>query len=281
MVIEKYKISVVIISYNQGNYLEETIESVISQSYSNKEIILIDGGSSDNSKDIIKKYQNDFSFWVSEKDDGQTDAIKKGFNKCSGDIIGWINSDDIIFPNALQYIANKANNVGTCDGVFYGGFYFIDSQSKKQEKFKSHRFNYFIAKTLGPTISQPGSFWGKKIYDEIGGLNDTFHYGMDLDLFCNFLFNGYPFYYTGKFHSGFRKHETQKGHSLKYLELCNRDFKIIQERYNYNRVPKSKKWIARFLQILIRLFTGYYFGVVLFRLKTRKSFRKYATEYTE
>jgi len=278
---KNYKISVVIISYNQGQYLEETINSVINQSYHNKEIILIDGGSSDNSIDIIKKYSDKFYYWISEPDNGQSDALIKGFDKCTGDLIGWINSDDLLLPEALQAIINKANKVGNCNGVFYGGFYFVDTNGKPQEKFKNNKFNYFISKTLGPNISQPGTFFSKKAYENIGGLNTTFSYAMDLDLFCNFLFNDYPFYYTGKFHAEFRKHSFQKGHSLEYLQQCEMESEIINEKYGFNKTSKSRKRVARLLQILIRIFNGYYLQIILFRLKQRKTISQFKTTYSD
>ena len=100
---KKYpKITVVTPNYNQGAYIEETINSVLNQNYPNLEYIIMDGGSTDGSLEIIKKYENELTYWVSEKDAGMYDALNKGFSKSSGDIMCWINSDDLLMPNALQ-----------------------------------------------------------------------------------------------------------------------------------------------------------------------------------
>src|SRR5687768_8040118 len=97
-------ITVVTPSYNQGGYLEETIRSVLRQGYPRLEYIIIDGGSSDNSVEIIQKYSNQLAYWVSEKDQGQANAINKGFARATGEIMGWVNSDDLLLPGALHRI---------------------------------------------------------------------------------------------------------------------------------------------------------------------------------
>ena len=228
-----YKLSIVIVSYNQAQFLEETILSVINQDYTNKEIILIDGDSTDDSLEIIKKYASNFSFWVSEPDEGQSDALIKGFSKCTGDLIGWLNSDDLFMPDALKIVAAKARKVKNINGVFYGGCYFIDESGNIQDRFKYEPHISFITKTIGPTISQAGTFFGREVYYSVGGINKNLKYGMDRDLFCNFLFSSIPFYYTGKYLAKFRKHINQKGKSKEYLKICKSENRYIDEKYGF------------------------------------------------
>lgn len=275
------KISIIIISYNQGCFLEETINSVINQNYEDKEIILIDGGSTDESPSIIKKYASYFKYYVSEKDEGQADAIIKGFSRADGDLITWINSDDLLLPGTLEAVKNKANQVPNREGVFYGGCFIIDKYGRVQDRFRYERFNYFISKRLGPTISQPGTFFSLKAYNSIGGVKKNFHYCMDKELFCNLLFCGYQFYYTNLYHAKFRKYSEQKGHSKLFLQKCADEEKYIHEAYNFHKVTKISKQIARSLQVFIRFVNGYYFHTAFFRIKIRKSFRQYLAKYIE
>ena len=108
------KITIITPSFNQGNYLEQTIDSVLSQNYSNLEYIIIDGGSADNSVDIIKKYEKHLAYWVSEKDKGQTNAINKGLKIATGDIVNWLNSDDYYEPDALHKVADAFDEKNEC-----------------------------------------------------------------------------------------------------------------------------------------------------------------------
>jgi glycosyltransferase involved in cell wall biosynthesis len=115
---EKFpKISIVTISFNQSAFLEETINSVLGQKYPNLEYIIIDGGSTDGSTDIIRKYENQLSYWVSEKDGGMYEALQKGFNKSSGEIMGWINSDDLLQPNSLFLLAKVFSEYPECNWI--------------------------------------------------------------------------------------------------------------------------------------------------------------------
>ena len=99
------KISIVMPSYNQVEFIERSILSVLNQNYPNIELIIIDGGSTDATIDIIKKYEKSIAFWVSEKDQGQSDALNKGFKRCTGEIYGWLNSDDVYLPNVFKSVS--------------------------------------------------------------------------------------------------------------------------------------------------------------------------------
>lgn len=275
------KISIVIVSYNQAAFLEDTILSVLNQEYSNKEVILIDGGSTDSSLQIIKKYADKFTYWVSEPDKGQTDAIVKGFSKCTGEIISWINSDDLLEDNVLNVVALKADTVKTVNGIFYGKCLIIDENGKKQDISVHEKFNYYISKKLGPCISQPGTFWGRDAYIAVGGLNTKLQYGMDLDLFNNFMFSGYPFYYTSKIHARFRRYSNQKGHSKEFLEKCNIETTQLNKKYNFTTISRQTKIMARIAQVFLRIVNGYYIKTLAFRYNQRRSLSEYNSTYSD
>ena len=131
------KISVITPSYNQGNFIEETIRSVILQNYPNLELIIIDGGSTDNTIEILNKYDLWISYWVSEKDNGQSNAINKGLKIATGQLIGWQNSDDIYFPNAFYEIV-KAFNKDRKSSIYFG------HQAKINYKSNITHINYFV-----------------------------------------------------------------------------------------------------------------------------------------
>jgi|ERR1035437_5129175 glycosyltransferase involved in cell wall biosynthesis len=180
------KISIVTPSFNQGKYLEKTILSVIGQNYPNLEYIIIDGGSSDNSVEIIKKYEKHLAYWVSEKDNGQSNAINKGLKKISGDIFNWLCSDDYLEPGSLLYIGEAfVNNKN------------IHCYSGKLRQFSASGTIGYYGNMLQPlwedtirirVLKQPSVFFSKYAAEKMGPLNENLHYCMDGDWLYRFLF---------------------------------------------------------------------------------------------
>lgn len=158
------KITVVTPSYNQGHFIEDTIQSVLSQNYDNLEYIIMDGGSTDNTLDILDKYKQVLSFCISEKDRGQGHAINKGFSLASGEIYCWLNSDDYLLPGTLQTIAEVFVKNPEIDFV-YGQGLAIDETSKEIEKV--HVPYYFDRYYRIPTLLQPACFWRSSIHEPI------------------------------------------------------------------------------------------------------------------
>lgn len=174
-------ISVVTPSYNQADYLEETIQSVLSQSYPHVEYIVMDGGSTDGSVKILERYDEEIDHWVSEPDDGQTDAIAKGFDRASGDILCWLNSDDLMKPGTLNVVAGIFENDPELD-LIYGDteYLYPDGSTKLKPRL---RYEYPIMLYAFNLIPQPSSFFTAEAYGEAGGLDPDFDYTMDYDLF--------------------------------------------------------------------------------------------------
>ena len=180
------KISIVTPSFNQGQYIEQTIRSVLDQGYPNLEYIIIDGGSTDNTVEIIKKYADRISYWVSEPDKGQSDALNKGLAKCTGDIFNWINSDDWLEPGALEKVA-EAFSVNDADIICGYSRIFKDTNGEEMMKHRSELFNDTEATLVRQRINQPGMFYKFPVIRDLGGINSNLHYSMDLELWFKYL----------------------------------------------------------------------------------------------
>lgn len=172
-------VTVVTPSYNQGHFIRETIESVLSQDYSPIEYMVIDGGSNDETMEILKKYGERF-YWVSEKDKGQSDGINKGWRRANGAILAWLNSDDIYLPGAISRAVDFLKNHPEMAAV-YGEGYHIDENGRIIERYPTEPFN---RQRLVETcfICQPTVFVRRSVLEEVGFLEESLKYCMDYDL---------------------------------------------------------------------------------------------------
>ena len=197
------KISIVTPSYNQVAYLEQTILSVLEQQYPNLEYIIIDGGSSDGSVDIIKKYADRLHYWVSEKDEGLYHAIQKGFEQSSGEIMGWINSDDMLHRSALFSVAE----ILSIDGIewFTGTGTLYDEAGRTIRAAKSRHWSkyHFLMKDY-QWIQQESTYWKRSLWERAGGRMDlSYKYAGELELWNRF-FRLAPLYSGDCLVGGFR-----------------------------------------------------------------------------
>ena len=173
------KLSIITPSFNQGQFIEQCINSVINQDYPNIEYLIIDGASSDQTVDIIKKYEANITYWVSEKDSGQTSAINKGIIKSSGEIVAYLCSDDYYAPGIAKFIMNKFISDPNLD-MIYGNCTFVDEQGYIQRHKKSINFsrNKLLRRNI---IWQPTVFIRKYVFDEVGLFDEELHYAMDYE----------------------------------------------------------------------------------------------------
>jgi glycosyltransferase involved in cell wall biosynthesis len=175
------KISIITPSYNQARFLEDTIRSVLDQNYPNLEFIIIDGGSTDGSVEIIKRYHDRLFFWESKPDDGQYNAINKGFDKSTGEIMAWLCSDDTYHPGTLNFVGRFFLGNPHVD-IILGGWDYIDSRGNvlwtEYGKYNRKEFLHGVGR-----VGQPAVFWRRKVYETIGPLSEEFSHWMDGEYF--------------------------------------------------------------------------------------------------
>ncbi|NTV48330.1 MAG: glycosyltransferase [Geobacteraceae bacterium] len=189
-------ITIITPSYNQADFLEATIRSVLMQNYPNLEYIVIDGGSTDGSIEIIHRYQDRLAYWVSEPDTGQCQALNKGFVRATGDWMAWLNSDDIFLPEALWAVARTIRSNPECEWIV-GAVDFVDADLKPMGVFKpicrtDDWLDFVCTKRKnGTALPQAGSFWSRKAWNAAGQLDESLHYAMDHEYWGRLAYNGF------------------------------------------------------------------------------------------
>jgi len=179
-------ISIVTPSYNQRQFLETAIKSVTEQAYPNLEYIVMDGHSTDDSQQILQKHSKKIDYWCSEPDEGQSDAIAKGFARAKGEILGWINSDDAFFPNALMKVGEYFAARPDIDLVL-GGTAYTDQDGRVTSCYERPKPLMWFARHGITYFGQQGMFFRRKLYEEIGGIRRDFHFLMDTELLYRIL----------------------------------------------------------------------------------------------
>jgi glycosyltransferase involved in cell wall biosynthesis len=269
------KISIITPSYNQSQFLEKTILSVLNQNYPNLDYIVIDGGSMDESVDIIRKYEDYLSFWISEKDDGQADAINRGFKLAQGDLIAWQNSDDIYLPNSFLEVATTVKNNPAVDLVF-GNILLID---KSDLVIKEMRFVPFLVDHLlyaGWNLSSQAAFWSRRLMNAAGPLKNT-DVLFDFDWFIRLGGISRKVKFKRKFLGCYRIHGKSKFSLISQESRWPVFFEILKEHnikikrdVAWNKQFRRKKFKVLFRKVLYHIIqgeSGYLVGAFLRKLK--------------
>jgi glycosyltransferase involved in cell wall biosynthesis len=201
-------VSIITPSFNQVDYLEETILSVLDQDYENIEYIIVDGGSTDGSRDVIRNYEKRLSKWISEDDLGQTDAINKGFAIANGDILAWLNSDDTYLPFAVtEAVGFLEDNPHV--GMVYGKAYYVDETGQRVARYPAGPTDYQGLRRGITTIPQQTMFFRSIIWRMVGPLDPSFYYAMDYDLWTR-ISSVSPIGFHNKFMANFRLQSASK-----------------------------------------------------------------------
>jgi GT2 family glycosyltransferase len=242
--IERFpKVSVVVPSYNQAGYLRETLESLVTQRYPNLEVILVDGGSTDGSLEVVKEYADRLAHWESEKDRGQAHAINKGFARATGEVLCWLNSDDVLLPGALNAVAYGFNA--------HPDWEWISAPSLKfGEGLHELSGFYELPKDAAGwmvhcPISQPSTFWRRSLYERHGGLDESFHYALDYEYWVRFVVGGTRLHFVERPLSAYRLHGESK--TVAQAEKFATEEARIREKHIPSLSPGQRSKLARLL----------------------------------
>ncbi|HEX6985763.1 MAG TPA: glycosyltransferase family 2 protein [Planctomycetaceae bacterium] len=253
-------IAIVTPSYNQARFLGRTIESVLSQGYPRLEYFVQDGGSGDGSTDVLRRYDGRLG-WVSERDKGQADAINRGFARTAGEVMAWLNSDDLLLPGTLAYVGRFfAENPGV--DVIYGHRVLIDQDDREIGRWVVPPHDGDALRWVD-TVPQETMFWRRRLWERVGGIDASFQFAMDWDLILRFLDADAKFVRVPRFLGAFRVHQDQKTLS-RAADLGRPEIRKLRER-TLGRVP-TKSQIARrmsgYLATHLALHAGYRLGLI-------------------
>jgi glycosyltransferase involved in cell wall biosynthesis len=241
------KISIITPSYNQAQFLERTILSILNQNYPNLEYIIIDGGSTDGSVDIIKKYGEYLAYWVSEPDNGQSEAINKGFKAATGDYVGWLNSDDELNRGSLWALARSFLTQRELEREIVLYFCIVELVDEVGRHLKLEAFNEkptfnSVLYEKAPAL-QPGSFYLREALGKVGYLDENLNFCMDFDLWLKLLRIGEA-QFVPHIMAKLRLHTDSKS--------CNKTLKDLFESYKVYRRYGGSYWSKVFAKYLFR-----------------------------
>jgi glycosyltransferase involved in cell wall biosynthesis len=229
------KITVVTPSFNQGDFLEETIRAVLLQGYPHLEYFVMDGGSSDDSPAIIQKYADFLAGWVSEPDEGQASAINKGFARSTGAVMGWLNSDDILMPGALLTIGSAFAKHPRVK-VVTSFRKLIDAEGRPIVNWTRGIPSAYQLRHRN-IIAQETTYWRREVYQKLGPLDESYRFALDYEYWQRMLAAGYTFTLLPAFLGGFRQHEASKTSTLR--QTYSAELSRVYQQYDIAKDEES------------------------------------------
>jgi GT2 family glycosyltransferase len=248
-------ISLVTPSYNQAKYLEETLRSVVSQRDQLHEYFVFDGGSTDGSADLIRKYAHGIDYWESQKDKGQSDAIHRGFQRATGEIIGWLNSDDVLLPRALAQVRRAFEQHPEWD-VVTGYHAAIDGDSRITALHRTGRETPAKLRRGIIRVCQQTCFFRRRLYESVGGLDLSLHCVMDHELWFRMFDANAKWGHVPQYLAGYRWHAESKGMSWDKKYAAERAW--LAEKYPQYPTRQDGQPLARLVYQVGLILTGRY-----------------------
>lgn len=233
------RITVVTPSYNQEKFLEETLRSVTSQREYIHEYFVLDGGSTDGSVDIIRKYADKIDWWTSEKDKGQSDAIHRGFQRATGDYLYWVNSDDVLLPGAMAKVTAALQQNPQWDALT-GYHVRIDGASRVHSLHRIPPESPANSRWGRHHVCQQTCFFRRSIYEKLGGLNLSLHCVMDTEMWCRMFDAQTVWGHIPQYLGVFRVHPEAKGRASGWLDLYTREQQMLRDVYPQYCRPNLK-----------------------------------------
>jgi len=222
------KVSLVTPSFNQGQFVARTVRSVLLQDYPNLEYIFMDGGSTDETMDAVAPYLDRFAYWRSERDGGHAAAVHEGLQRATGDIMGYLNSDDLLAPGAVQQVVEYFRSYPEVDAVYSHRVVVDENDVITQMWLLPPHSNYLISRW--DLLPQETCFWRRGLFEQAGNVDPRMAFALDYDLFVRFMRKG-KLMRMNAFLGAFRWHEGSKS-ALQYETVGRADVEIVKQRYD-------------------------------------------------
>lgn len=268
------RISIVVPSYNQAQFLPYTLDSILQQPYNDIEVVVMDGGSTDGSVEVLENYQDDRIYWESKPDNGQSDAINQGMRRATGEILAYLNSDDTYLDDTIPFVMDYFTKHPNVDYI-YGHCHAVDALGERlPNDQKANKATWYTILTKTFKIPQPASFWRRDVYDKIGDFDESMRYRFDYDYWIKIFIEQYTMQLIDRDLATYRFHDSSKSVS----ETIGFQFdwvKVLDKIYHYPDIPQEV--IA--LKETAYNYSNFYFGESYYYADEMKLARKHLTTF--